>query len=104
MEDTKNIFLSEKATSELLKVKDKLIDKSEIELSMLRSMEPMDVLKRGISAYSAPFELAGRMIRKGWSELSFHKEKNVWRTWDFAFGSSKEVSWQEVENMLTAEE
>lgn len=99
-----NISLTPTVINQLSTIKDKLVEKQEIHLSMLKAMEPIDVLKKGISLSTAPFELAGRLARKGWQDLYFNKESDSWTVWTIGLSMREKVSWEEIESMLMDEE
>jgi hypothetical protein len=102
--ELKELLICGSTNRHLFTIKAKMIVQVESRLSEIQSMEPLDVLKRGIDASTAPFELAGRLARCGWESLSFDNVGKSWKVYTTGYGSHKIVSWQEVESMLNCEE
>lgn len=88
----------------LAKYQDKTVVSEQKQVDKLRAMSLTEFLARGITPESAPFELAGRMLRKGWASLSYDEHKPGWKIYTTGYHSSQYVTEESVQDMLEAEE
>ena len=105
--DPKDDFiLSNHANNLLIQHQQRLIRKKREELKVLEDMTALDMLANGLTRKEAPFELAGRMAKKGWESIEYSDGSDGftqgWRV--VSWGTNRRVETDEVKEMLEAEE
>ena len=53
---------------------------------------------------TAPFELKGRLIAKGWQSIAYNQNKAGWEAWTTNYFSLQNLTIEQVQDMLDAEE
>lgn len=104
MEVKDDMQLSTSTKLLLAKYQDRVVQSDQKRVDTLRGMSLVEFLARGISVESAPFELAGRMLRKGWASLSYDKNKPGWQVYTHNYHSTQYVTKEAVQDMLESEE
>jgi len=104
MEDKDKLQLSEHTQSLLAKYQDKIVASKQKQVEELRAMSLIEFLARGIDLDAAPFELKGRLISQGWKSLIYNHNKAGWEAWTTDYRSLLNLTAEQVQNMLEAEE
>jgi hypothetical protein len=103
MEKQSTIKFSEHAQHLLAKYQDQVVKRDQKNIDELRAMTISEFLAKGIGTNGAPFELIGRMQRKGWINLSYNKNTSMWEILDNSY-TRRVIAVEEVIDMLEAEE
>lgn len=106
MEKKNEIQLSEHTQHLLAKYQDKIVASRQRQVDELRAMSLIEFLAQGIDISAAPFELKGRLIAKGWTSLIYNKNKTEagWEAWTTSYRSLQNLTLEQVQDMLEAEE
>lgn len=104
MEEKDKLHLSEHTQYLLAKYQDKIVAIKQKQVDELRAMSLIEFLARGIDLDNAPFELKGRLIAQGWRSVTYNQNKAGWEAWTTDYRSSINLTTDQIQNMLEAEE
>ena len=104
MEANNKLHLSEHAQRLLAIQQDKHVAHAQKRLNELRAMSVVEFLAKGITISDAPFELIGRLVSRGWESITYDVKNQTWQAWTTGYRSLQNLTVEQVQDMLEAEE